>query len=177
MTANQINYWNLQETKRSNLARETEATRHNKEVEGYNTGSLLETARHNQANEQEASRHNIQSENLSFITASEMARHNKASEGIDRSKVAVQQGQLAETVRHNRENDAWLGYDKYTDRMNAETNRYASQHKAYSDYMQAEKAKSEIGLNRKKGTEIEYNMATGPLQMLTRSMLPVILHN
>ena len=177
MTANQINYWNLQETKRSNLAREAETQRHNTKVEDYNTGSLLETSRHNQATEGEATRHNVQSENLAFITAAEVARHNKASEGLDRSKINVQQGQLNETIRHNREQDSWRGYENYTDRMNAETQQYAAQHKAYNDYYQAMKARSEAKLNETKGAEIEYNMATGPLQMLTRSMLPIMLSN
>lgn len=174
MTANQINYWNLQETRRANRARETETQRHNVKSEEYNTGNLLETSRHNMATENESVRHNRQSENVAFITASEVARHNKATEAIDSSKVQVQQGQLDETVRHNREQDSWLGYTNLTNRMNAEANQYAAQHKAYNDYWNAVKAQSETDLNKLKGNEIEYKMLTGPLEMVTRAMLPLI---
>ena len=174
MTANQINYWNLQETKRANQARETEAQRHNVKTEEYSAGNLLETVRHNQAGEQETARHNVQTENAAFMTAAEVARHNKAVENIDANKVKVQQGQLNETVRHNREQDSWLGYANRTNRMNAETNQYSAMHNAYNNYWQAVKAQSETDLNKVKGNEIEYKMLTGPLEMVTRAMLPMI---
>lgn len=55
MTANQIAYWTLQETKRSNLERErqgrdsiAENIRHNKEGESIGWSNYGETVRHNQ---------------------------------------------------------------------------------------------------------------------------------
>lgn len=74
MTSNQIAYWNLQETKRSNAARETE------------------TARSNRAREGETSRHNV------------------VQEGIDRSRVGVERGKLAETQLHNRKTESQSDY-------------------------------------------------------------------
>lgn len=66
MTNNEIAYWALQETKRSNIARETENYRHNTVVE-HETG-----------------RHNNQEELVAFQNYYESARHNKASEANQR---------------------------------------------------------------------------------------------
>lgn len=77
MTANQIAYWSLDETKRANLAREAE------------------TNRANLARETETHRANVASEGIDISKLAETSRHNKASESIDL-------GQLGETKRHNK---------------------------------------------------------------------------
>lgn len=62
MTNMQIAYWNLQELKRSNLARETE------------------TNRSNLVNEGENRRHNMQSEGIGWAQVGEANRHNRVME-------------------------------------------------------------------------------------------------
>lgn len=57
MTANQIAYWNLQESKRSNLAKELEMNR-------SNVAKELETNRSNVAKEKETHRSNRQKEKI-----------------------------------------------------------------------------------------------------------------
>lgn len=64
MTANQIAYWNLQETKRSNQVKE-----------GISQGTLDETKRSNVARETETNRSNVARE-------TETARSNKAKEAL-----------------------------------------------------------------------------------------------
>ena len=92
MTQNQINYWNLKETQRSNLARETETNRHNVASEKFGYDTLGETKRHN-----------VASENIDLSKLNETTRHNKVSENIDLSK-------LYETSRHNQADEANTAY-------------------------------------------------------------------
>lgn len=102
MTANQINYWNLQENKRHNLV-----------SEGTEKDKLSESKRHNVAGEQlesgklyESQRHNVATENISLGSLFESSRHNKATESeLQRHNVAletVDSGKLQESQRHNR---------------------------------------------------------------------------
>lgn len=51
ITANQVAYNNLLETKRHNIATESEAARHNYETESQGRASILEQTRHNQQTE------------------------------------------------------------------------------------------------------------------------------
>lgn len=109
MTSNQINYWNLQENKRHNIAGEQETYRHNLVGE-------QETERHNRATEtfsmqdlDEKSRHNQATEKLSNVdltlehsrglrTLEESSRHNQAMEKAEFTG-------LGETMRHNLESE------------------------------------------------------------------------
>lgn len=90
MLATQVQYWELQEKKRHNVATEgqaqqelAESKRHNMEVEGANWFSVKENERHNRA-----------TESLGFATLAESTRHNRSTEELERSK-------QAETRRHN----------------------------------------------------------------------------
>lgn len=76
MTRNQIEYWSLQERKRSNLANEAEAARSNRAKESYNLRDLAEKQRHN-----------TQTEVLNLLGVEEEVRKNKASEGIKQQEV------------------------------------------------------------------------------------------
>lgn len=101
MTTNQINYWNLQESRRHNVVSEGETQRHNVVTE-------TETNRHNVATEaidisklQETHRHNVVTEgqqdralDIQESGVRETQRHNQATENIDI-------GKLMETTRHN----------------------------------------------------------------------------
>lgn len=71
MTANQVAYWNLQESRRSNLANEdikrrnlTETRRSNLTQELAKFLGLKESARSNRANEAEKHRSNVKNESL-----------------------------------------------------------------------------------------------------------------
>lgn len=86
MTNNQIQYWSLQEQKRSNRANE------------------VETNRHNMSTEAETNRHNVATEGLDLSKLSETTRHNKASEGIDA-------GRLSESIRHDKASEQLSGVD------------------------------------------------------------------
>nr|AVX53793.1 putative ORF1 [Marmot picobirnavirus] len=112
MTANQIAYWNLRETERSNVAREAETSRSNLAREN-------ETKRHNIANEQfnisslnETRRANLEREHRDRMVHMESVRSNIANEGIKRQQLGeqmranrahetVQMTGLAEQARHN----------------------------------------------------------------------------
>lgn len=87
MTANQINYWRLQEDKRHNVTSENETGRHNQATE-------KETGRHNLAVEGETNRHNLQTEQVDIGKLNESVRHNYQTEALGRD-------QLSETIRHN----------------------------------------------------------------------------
>lgn len=107
VTYNQIAYWNLQETKRSNLAREAETIRSNRvqeaeairsnmarewETNRSNLARENETARANRAYEKETKRHNEVSEALGWKQHEENVRANLAREQENyRSNVAREQ--------------------------------------------------------------------------------------
>lgn len=117
MTSNQIRYWELQETKRANRARERETRRTNKANETltreYQQGTLdirgqelEETIRRNLAGESislqtlgENKRHNIAYE-------SESARHNLASERLSAKQLSLEQDKLSETIRSHRASES-----------------------------------------------------------------------
>lgn len=105
MTNNQINYWNLQETKRHNvvsedelkrhnIAGESETNRHNVQQEYIGFGNLAETTRHNKA-----------TEGYSFASLAEATRHNKAAEALQSQSIDLGYDQLAETTRSNQERE------------------------------------------------------------------------
>lgn len=126
MTKNQIEYQKLLETRRANRAGEiitqardmaardakivelSEASRHNKALEGLQGRSLDETARHNLAGERvqqgqlsESIRHNKAGEQLGSDTLSETTRHNLGVEGYNTGRLVAEAGRLAEQVRHD----------------------------------------------------------------------------
>lgn len=120
MTSNQLRYWELQETKRANRAREHETRRANKASEKltrhYQQGTLdlraqelYESARSHQVGEsislasmQENIRHNIVYEN-------ELQRHNLASEQLSSKQLDISAATLNETIRAHKasESIAW----------------------------------------------------------------------
>lgn len=95
MTQNQIAYWNLQETKRSNVSREFETHRHNvadeTETNRHNVRTENETSRHNLVGERETNRHNLASESFNISQLQEAYRHNVATE---------RQGEIANILKH-----------------------------------------------------------------------------
>lgn len=151
MTKNQIEYWNLQENKRANLARELETNRANRAREGidssYYQGQLQlrsqelgETRRSNLSREAELYRSNVAREmethRSNVVGEGELHRHNLATEmsaarqadaalsqagaawmraqneATYQSRIAgVQEGQLVELNRHNRELESWQGVE------------------------------------------------------------------
>lgn len=133
MTANLINYWSFNESRRHNQAMEelnrgslAETYRHNIAVETESHRSNLarefETMRSNIAHETETNRHNLVVEN-------ETERSNRANEAIRResnaigwANVSLGYAQLAEHERHNRateDNDLF-----YKQSVVSETNRH-----------------------------------------------------
>lgn len=126
MTRNQIYYWELQETKRSNLSREAETHRANvaSENETYRHNTASETltslanqeqARHNRAVEAETNRANLANEQIKTATLTldvaklqEQNRSNLANESIARSNAetnarnaSTSYAQVQETIRNN----------------------------------------------------------------------------
>lgn len=109
MTANQINYWSLQETKRSNLAREEETNRSNlakeKETNRSNLASEFETNRHNLVSEgigqQQANAASLNAQ-VNYMNVQELSRHNNAMEGLQSHSNAIAQ-QNANTAAYNAE--------------------------------------------------------------------------
>lgn len=124
MTRNQIDYWNLQEQKRSNRANEEnvrrnndEVARHNKASESLGSAQLVESVHHNRATEQvnlgqlnESIRHNKAGESLSSRDIEERIRHNKVGESNDLAKLAETYrsnvATLNEAIRSNKANES-----------------------------------------------------------------------
>lgn len=139
MLATQVQYWDLQERKRHNVATEAQARnelaesrRHNQEVESTNWFSV-----------KESQRHNIASENLGFATLAESARHNRSTESLEASK-------QAETRRHNtRLENETIRHNMFGESLSAKD--IASQVGLRSS--QSQLNFSTIELNRKKGYE------------------------
>lgn len=123
MTRNQIDFWKLQESKRSNLANESEARRHNVETEQHNVRVLGETQRHNVAGESETSRHNLQTEAYQANDLLERSRSNRAQEEIARERNTISNMQLLETARSNRANETIGRSNASSNLINAATNR------------------------------------------------------
>lgn len=140
MTQNQIAYWNLQETKRSNVSRESETARHNiadeTETKRHNVQTETETSRHNLAGESESKRHNIESERFNISQLQETYRHNVAGENINIS-------QLQETHRHNVASEK---QDEIANAIKQEANRI---NQAYNDAITSIR-RSELNLSKDK---------------------------
>lgn len=125
MTYNQIQYWNLQETKQHNRNVEQETALHNRNTEALDIGKLNETTRHNvksediesgklavqQFNANEAKRHNQATEKVDIGRLNETARHNQVQEGVDLGNLSIN---ASESV-----------YKK--DNMQAQTNKYVAE--------------------------------------------------
>ena len=117
MTSNQLRYWELQEAKRANRAKERETRRANRANEAltreFQQGTLdlrsqelAETVRKNMAAETisletlaETSRHNIAYEN-------ESARHNMATEKLTSRQLDIEGNKLTETIRSHKASEA-----------------------------------------------------------------------
>lgn len=119
MTKNQIEYAKLIEARRSNLSQEQLTKERDQVNKMIGLGTLDETRRSNQAREVETARHNVEQERLGGRTLDETSRHNLQTEDIARQQVqelnrhnlqtefvskgelGVHQGQLQETRRSN----------------------------------------------------------------------------
>lgn len=106
MTANQINYWNLQETKRHNVTTEGETERHNRATEGIDLGRLEETRRHNVASEGiEQGKLDLGYAQLGkdYAVLAEQNRHNLATEQNAAVDLNIKQQTQTEQERYNKE--------------------------------------------------------------------------
>lgn len=121
MTRNQIEYLKYQESKRANIAQETETNRANVVREQQNLAMLGETSRHNLATEGlsmqqflEQSRHNLETEaetkRSHLVNELELSTHNRNTEAeTARANRAAEQhriDQLNETIRANRSSES-----------------------------------------------------------------------
>lgn len=113
MTSNQIAYWTLQETKRSNQEKERETKRANLVSEGetmrshaaqeqISISNLREVTRHNLATERQASidfeerkRSNLAQESIAISNLAEASRHNIAQESINSVRNDIEFGKLS----------------------------------------------------------------------------------
>lgn len=106
MTKNQIDYWNLQESKRANLARESETAKHNREVEKQGRDTIIETVTHNRNSERETAGHNRATEAQSSLDLLERSRSNRANEALTAQRNVNESNRLIETTRSNLANEA-----------------------------------------------------------------------
>lgn len=143
MTQNQINYWKLQEERRSNLAQEGETKRSNLAKE-------YETNRSNLAKETETHRSNMASEGVAFGNLSEAQRSHQAQE-------ALAQQSLAEQVRHSQA-------------VEAEENRSNLAREAenfrHNTSVESETRRSDIANEVLTGTRIAKEAALGTAQLV-----------
>lgn len=137
MTRNQIEYWALEENKRSNRANEVERKRNNINVEGEtkrsNLARELETNRHNLATERQAVRENLTTarkyQNEYFLGLqgqNEAIRANKARETENTRSAQARErentlSRYADTsIRRRAASTA--DYNAYTSRLNLDEN-------------------------------------------------------
>lgn len=120
MTNMQIAYWNLQELKRSNLARETETNRsnvtnegenrrHNMQSEGIGWAQVGESRRHNQVMEAQGVSSLITAArrvNNDYIVGSRNAAAREGELSVKQQEADIKQGQLDENVRHNKKSES-----------------------------------------------------------------------
>lgn len=139
----QVNYWNLVETKRHNLATEdlgvktleyqysdlAERHRHNITEEGTRISELNEATRHNKASEaigwetlSETKRHNVATENLGMANLNETVRHNTTTEGIgmEQNRINWERAKMENSV--NWANIGVAQANANTNRLNAVQN-------------------------------------------------------
>lgn len=106
MTRNQIEYWNLKEQQRSNQAREMWQMQTLDETKRSNLAREVETARSNLANESETHRANLEREK-------ETRRSNRANESINRERNTINREHYermdTETERANRARESLEG--------------------------------------------------------------------
>lgn len=165
MTRNQIEYWNVQESKRHNVttegetqrhnvATEYETGRHNRVSESIDLGNLNESIRHNKTTETETNRHNLATENETY-------RHNVRTEGqtdmslnLDAGRLAetsransIRQQELAEQARHNMAQESLSGVDL---NIRAGTLQETSRHNVATEQIDVARAQSEIELQAAK---------------------------
>ena len=88
MTQNLVSYWNALEAKRSNLANEAEAKRHNYAQEAISAANVAEVRRHN-----------VATEALTGQQLMETNRTNVANEEIRTVQAAAQSSQAATSER------------------------------------------------------------------------------
>lgn len=170
MLAQQINYWNYQETKRHNQASE--------QLESEKNAISREQVNVNWFTANEQQRHNVASEDISRGGLYETIRHNKATESIS-------QGTLAESIRHNKQQEA-IGYMNAaanTTQANAAMHRATTARKEYqlkekkypfetlllgAQTSQANAAaanqNAQAVLNRAKTYQVQVDIAQVPLQ-------------
>nr|AVX53544.1 putative ORF1 [Marmot picobirnavirus] len=118
MTSNQIAYWTLQETKRSNKQREREDKRSHRANEAISSGNLAEQIRSHKAEEQ-----------IDISKLSETARHNQAQEGISSTDLNIKAAAQQETERSNKQQELYQS-------LNLNEKKYADDiQKAYNDAM------------------------------------------
>lgn len=90
MHQTQVQYWTLQEQKRSNQAKEAETARHNLATETQASSELTETSQHNRA-----------TEGVDLRRVTETERSNRANEDLQRVNLALTARSIDETKRHN----------------------------------------------------------------------------
>lgn len=148
MTHNQIEYWKLRESMRSNRANEAETNRSNVARED-------ETYRHNTATENEAYRHNTVGESQVWSSQTEARRHNLASEGLTAAGLDVQRQRNADqawkeamdVLLHDDSNKEQRRHNlaqETTDRFEAESKHVARGAEAEKDLAVAGNQKSGI---------------------------------
>lgn len=169
MTRNQIEYWNLQESKRHNVATEVEINRHNVATEGIDLGNLQETQRHNYATEGielgklgETRRHNVATEGISQFEANtrnqqvvENVRHNQAVEGFTGTDLSIRSDTLSETTRHNQ---ATEGIERTKAEAQAEVNRANADLIKVQKEWEALKLRTDLDLTQKQIQEMDARM-------------------
>lgn len=189
MLQTQVNYWNLVETQRHNLASEdyynrslSETNRHNLMTEAQNQSSLNEQARHNTTTEyltyqaqNENVRHNQIMEAQGWSVISETNRHNVATENENnRHNVRMENETVRhntttenETTRHNlaSENIDYINsqtnrYNAETNRMNAYTNQRNASTNAYNASVNADYSSGMLDIGMK-------NASTNALKQFT----------
>lgn len=181
MLATQVQYWNMRENARHNLA-----------MENLSSQQLTETVRHNVIGEKQANRQlNIQQQSVtnSLRALTETSRHNRASENLSwfNSYEAKRHNLAAERNQAMANRVAYLNYNVQrqnaeTQRLNANTNRLAvlanrniGIANAYTNRMNAitnqNLSQSTISLNTAHANKMKHDVIQGYLNTAVNAVI------
>lgn len=121
MTRNQIEYWNLQEQKRSNKAQEEQKAKELAELQRSNTARELENSRTNRANE-DIKRQDI-ARGYAAVEASKYGADTNYASSLLSNKAAMAQvglgyANLAENTRSNKRNESITSLENFDSSLN-----------------------------------------------------------
>lgn len=136
MTSNQISYFKVKEDQRHNQAMEQETARSNRAQEDISRAQAQATKAHYERSDAETNRANLVKESQNAVTIDQ-----------DYTKLAIERGKLAETARHNRNQEEIDWVSANAKAKDAAAKMVSAQSGALLNYAKAETEYGKAALN------------------------------